>query len=626
MTTLKINRGKSTNLPSTKVDGNIYFCTDTGDYYIDYKDDNNVIQRKKIDGNYHTPTVSATASTKLTGSSGTSNQKIATGTGVSDMYVPVATANTAGVTIVYPEASCTSYSSDSGTVTPAAVQKGAKMFAITRPPKKSPPQTVTPNAVARWENTEGDLKDSKITIEDVTNTKDSSKKANVLVIPAEGNKKMVYGYCTDQVDGTSFIGGIFDKSATSYPYSAGLAIGGTSGNLLWKGKRVLDNDDLTTINSSISSHTHKYAGSSSAGGPATSAKKLDHDIQLEVTFDPDADAVGTIGVTLNGTTAPVGYSGVLGLANGGTGASTAANARTNLGITTDWLNSSHNHDNGSLNPNSIELKGASNHGGYIDFHYGGSSADYTSRIIESSNGVVSLNGSPIVTNKELANVSNYNFVQNWNFQDPINSRGLTEYPGAQNTIDNWYATTAANRVTLNPGNYTTITNTLTAEHMWFRQYLDCGYLPYGTYTLSVLVESCGDCSVYFCNDDGNATGGKVYRLYAGLNTFTQTIDSNTCSRIQFVIGFNTSLSLRGVKIERGSISTLASKRPNGTYELRTDGWDNSKASFISNANSAGKQEGEIIGVNSIKTSYSGDKTISIPAGTTYIKVYVEMQE
>lgn len=43
MANLKINRGKSTNLPSTKADGNIYFCTDTGDYYIDYKDDNGVI-------------------------------------------------------------------------------------------------------------------------------------------------------------------------------------------------------------------------------------------------------------------------------------------------------------------------------------------------------------------------------------------------------------------------------------------------------------------------------------------------------------------------------------------------------------------------------------------------------
>lgn len=65
---------------------------------------------------------------------------------------------------------------------------------------------------------------------------------------------MVYGYCTDQVDGTSFIGGIFDQSATSYPYAEGLAIGGTSGNLLWKGKKVLTVDDsyvLPTASSTL---------------------------------------------------------------------------------------------------------------------------------------------------------------------------------------------------------------------------------------------------------------------------------------------------------------------------------------------------------------------------------------
>lgn len=160
--------------------------------------------------------------------------------------VPDADGSTKGVTIVYPAASCTTFSSDSGTVTPLAVQKGAKMFAITRPPKDSPSRTVTPKAIARWLDTDGGLDNSIIAIEDVTNSRDSSKKAQVIAIPAEGGKKMVYGYCTDQVDGTSFIGGVFDQSATSYPYNEGLAIGGTSGNLLWKGAKVATVNDIVT--------------------------------------------------------------------------------------------------------------------------------------------------------------------------------------------------------------------------------------------------------------------------------------------------------------------------------------------------------------------------------------------
>lgn len=201
---------------------------------------------------YHTPSYTSTVSSTATGiaSNGATNVKIATGTGVNDLYIPVATATTPGIAIVYPAASCTTFSSDAGTVTPLAVQKGAKMFAITRPSKDSPSRSVTPKAIARWLNEDGDLDNSKITIEDVTNSKDSSKKAQVITIPAEGNKKMVYGYCTDQVDGTSFIGGVFDASATSYPYNQGLAIGGTSGNLLWKGARVATADDLVVATTS----------------------------------------------------------------------------------------------------------------------------------------------------------------------------------------------------------------------------------------------------------------------------------------------------------------------------------------------------------------------------------------
>lgn len=159
---------------------------------------------------------------------------------IANARLPQASGTQAGITLVYPAASCTTFSSDSGTVTPLAVQKGAKMFAITRP------SATTNKAIARYSNTTGDVQNSKILIEDVTNTRDTSKKANVLSIPAEDGKKMVYGYCTDQIDGTSFIGGVFDANATEFPYAQGLAIGGTSGNLLWKGAKVITATDLSS--------------------------------------------------------------------------------------------------------------------------------------------------------------------------------------------------------------------------------------------------------------------------------------------------------------------------------------------------------------------------------------------
>lgn len=36
-TPIKISRGLEANIPIEKVDGNIYFCTDTGNIYIDCK-------------------------------------------------------------------------------------------------------------------------------------------------------------------------------------------------------------------------------------------------------------------------------------------------------------------------------------------------------------------------------------------------------------------------------------------------------------------------------------------------------------------------------------------------------------------------------------------------------------
>lgn len=57
-----------------------------------------------------------------------SGLKISTGTGVSDMYVPTGTTSTLGVVKQHTAADCTSYTSDEGATTPAAVKKAITTF------------------------------------------------------------------------------------------------------------------------------------------------------------------------------------------------------------------------------------------------------------------------------------------------------------------------------------------------------------------------------------------------------------------------------------------------------------------------------------------------------------------
>lgn len=70
----------------------------------------------------------------------------------------------------------------------------------------------------------------------------------------------------------------------------------------------------------------------------------------------------------------------------------------------------HNHSGQSISPAAIELfPGASaGNGGYIDFHYNNSSADYTSRFIESPSGKVKLNGNTIFTTANIIALLNVN--------------------------------------------------------------------------------------------------------------------------------------------------------------------------------------------------------------------------
>ena len=68
MALFKSLRGKRENLPSTKTDGYAYFCTDDGTFWIDYKDENNVVQRKQINAKDAETLMGASISTILNSS------------------------------------------------------------------------------------------------------------------------------------------------------------------------------------------------------------------------------------------------------------------------------------------------------------------------------------------------------------------------------------------------------------------------------------------------------------------------------------------------------------------------------------------------------------------------------
>ena len=70
------------------------------------------------------------------------------------------------------------------------------------------------------------------------------------------NSKNPYiGYASDQVDGTFVVGSLLGTD-----YASGLAIGGGSGNLLWKGAKVATTNDIPNISGKLDKSAFSLSG------------------------------------------------------------------------------------------------------------------------------------------------------------------------------------------------------------------------------------------------------------------------------------------------------------------------------------------------------------------------------
>ena len=131
-------------------------------------------------------------------------------------------------------------------------------------------------------------------------------------------------------------------------------------------------------------HIHPLQTSVSGNAGTATKLKTARTIQTNLASTSSASFNGSANIT-------PGVTGTLPIANGGTGATTAADACANLGA----VKKSGDKITGNLSlVGGLEFAPGSSagHGGYIDFHFSGDSSDYTTRIIEDHKGFLSITG------------------------------------------------------------------------------------------------------------------------------------------------------------------------------------------------------------------------------------------
>ena len=161
--------------------------------------------------------------------------------------------------------------------------------------------------------------------------------------------------------------------------------------------------------------------------------------------------------------------------------------------------------------------------------------------------------------------SNKNLLINWDFRNPVNQRGLSEYTGVTYTVDMWQLNANRGKLNVNDG-YITLTNTAESGAEYLRQGFEKNFEAGDVLTLSAEIRGNGSGQLFLGNStDGANIGG--YTEYTATSdwqviTFTKTLESTLPKWwVIQVTGQNAYIDIRRVKLELGSVSTLQNDPP-----------------------------------------------------------------
>lgn len=172
----------------------------------------------------------------------------------------------------------------------------------------------------------------------------------------------------------------------------------------------------------------------------------------------------------------------------------------------------------------------------------------------------------------LATYTRPNLLDNPWFQ--VNQRGKSSYTGAVYGVDRWVSRSNTITVTVNSNRSITVKNNGTSA-AYFSQYIEDGVLPAGKYTLSVNVLSAAGtptssgnyCSAYLVYGSDPSFSSNVNVTSSGAKIYSTALNpTGNVSRVQFTISAGCSITMKAVKLEIGSVSTLANDIPPGYGE------------------------------------------------------------